>query len=411
MTTNEFERDVNDTSFLKRPGRVDLRILQNTADCGDGHPGLQRCFRNYLHEGGMEKDLDLIGYSIKGTSVDLTNSKLQEFNHIGATTISAAQWVYVGGADQAVKQTDSPTFGGLSLTGNLVLAANSITGTSVDINNVKMQQLSNIGAATISGAQWGYLGAMDQALHQSQSPQFAGLSLTGNLTLAANSITGTDVDINNAEMKQLSNIGSNTINVTQWGYLNNLNQALHQSQSPTFVGLTLSADLVTTSTVDGVDISDFKTEFEAFNAIGSANAQYIASTYEHSQDFGQDFNLQQLKFANKGGTGAELMHFSIPLPCNKGSYSLKLDDIILYLTDADGTNKIERLSVDGLQNNSTEDVLFIDETDKTSPQTVTYDLSNLDCDGYWKLVIIVATTSGTTDTIEFAAPIVKYFYS
>jgi len=399
MTTNEFERDVNDTSFLKRPGRVDLRILQNTADCGDGHPGLQRCFRNYLHEGGMEKDLDLIGYSIKGTSVDINNAELQQLSNIGtsiisinewsqianigAATISAAQWGYVGNMDQEIHKGHSPEFAGLTINGNI-----TITGTvdGADVSDLKTAFDTHKGS---TGADHTYI---NQDIKSGASPTFVGL------TLSANIVTTSTVD------------GVN-ISTFKADYDSKINQNVKNTTSPTFVGLTLSADLVTTSTVDGVDVSDFKTEFEAFNAIGSANAQYIGSVYEHSQDFGQDFNLQQLKFANKGGTGAELMHFSIPLPCNKGPYSLKLDDIILYLTDADGTNRIERLSVEGLQNDSTEDLLFIDETDKTSPQTVTWDLSNLDCSGYWKLVIIVATTSGSTDTIEFAAPIVKYFYS
>ena len=76
--TNEFERDVNDTSFLRRPGRVDLRILQNTADAGDGHPGLQRAFRNYLHEGGMEKDLE--NASVSGARlIGINNRNLSSF--------------------------------------------------------------------------------------------------------------------------------------------------------------------------------------------------------------------------------------------------------------------------------------------------------------------------------------------
>ena len=47
-TTNEFERDLEDQAGLKRPGRIDLRVFQNTPDAGDGHPGLQRCLRNWF---------------------------------------------------------------------------------------------------------------------------------------------------------------------------------------------------------------------------------------------------------------------------------------------------------------------------------------------------------------------------
>ena len=132
--TNEFERDLEDQAVLKRPGRVDLRLFQNTPDAGDGHPGLQRCFRHYLHEGGMEKDLELVGYGIKGTSVDIDNAELQQLSNIGSITINGTQWGYVGGADQPVKQADSPTFGGLTVSGNI-----TITGTvdSVDISVLK----------------------------------------------------------------------------------------------------------------------------------------------------------------------------------------------------------------------------------------------------------------------------------
>jgi len=73
----------------------------------------------------------------------------------------------------------SPSFAGISLTGNLALVANSITGTSVDINNAELQQLSAIGATTISGTQWGYLGALDQGLTQASSPTFVGATFSG----------------------------------------------------------------------------------------------------------------------------------------------------------------------------------------------------------------------------------------
>ena len=123
--TNEFERDLINQAQLKHPGRVDMIAFQNVADAGDGSPGVQRCFRNYLHEGGMEKDLDLLGYGIKGTSVDINNAELQQLSNIGSATIDATQWGYVGGADQPVKIADSPTFGGLILsTGGVITSEN-----------------------------------------------------------------------------------------------------------------------------------------------------------------------------------------------------------------------------------------------------------------------------------------------
>ncbi len=208
--TNEFERDLSNQAQLKRPGRVDMVVFQNVPDAGDGSPGIQRCFRNYLHEGGFENDLDLLGYAIKGTSVNISNAEMQQLSNIEATTISAAQWVFVGEANQAVKIADSPTFGGLALTGNLTLAGNSITGTSVNINNAELQQLSNITANTISETQWGYLGVLDQTL-----------------------VKGT---------------------------------------TPTFVGLILSADIVTTSTVDGVDIATLSSNYTSHSSAGNPHS-------------------------------------------------------------------------------------------------------------------------------------------
>lgn len=52
---------------------------------------------------------------------NLTTAEIQQLENIGATTISIGQWGYVGGANQALKTSDSPTFGGLTLTGNITM--------------------------------------------------------------------------------------------------------------------------------------------------------------------------------------------------------------------------------------------------------------------------------------------------
>lgn len=67
MPTDDKERDFNDSGALKRPGRIDLRLFQNIDDAGDGHPGLQKIIRNwvhywvkyYLHDGVIEQALDM----------------------------------------------------------------------------------------------------------------------------------------------------------------------------------------------------------------------------------------------------------------------------------------------------------------------------------------------------------------
>lgn len=56
----------------------------------------------------------------------------------------------------------------------------TLTGNLDGITPTNRAQLANIGATTISTAQWGYLGGLDQALATSDSPTFAGLDLSNN---------------------------------------------------------------------------------------------------------------------------------------------------------------------------------------------------------------------------------------
>ena len=144
--TNEFERDLINQAHLKRPGRIDMIVFQNLADVGDGSPGIQRCFRNYLHEGGMEKDLDLVGYGIKGTSVNINNAELQQLSNIGASVITASiwteishiedvtitndQWGYVGAFNQSLTQTSNVNFGQITMSGNIIMGSDDITFTA-----------------------------------------------------------------------------------------------------------------------------------------------------------------------------------------------------------------------------------------------------------------------------------------
>lgn len=89
---------------------------------------------------------------------NLTATEIEELARIGATTISIAQWGYLGAC---------------SAGGGQLLAA---------LTAAESTQLEAIGGATISAAQWGYLGAMgdwlDQAVKQASSPVFATVKLS-----------------------------------------------------------------------------------------------------------------------------------------------------------------------------------------------------------------------------------------
>ena len=51
MVNSQIERDFNDQSALKRPGRLDFRTLNLVDDAGDGYPGLQQAIINRMKLG------------------------------------------------------------------------------------------------------------------------------------------------------------------------------------------------------------------------------------------------------------------------------------------------------------------------------------------------------------------------
>lgn len=82
-----------------------------------------------------------------------------------------------GGASATVTEIIKPDLA--------VYAANPLTA-------AELQQLQNIDSSTMTTTQWGYVGAMDQGVATSSSPQFAGVKLGG--TGAANTISDFEVN-------------------------------------------------------------------------------------------------------------------------------------------------------------------------------------------------------------------------
>lgn len=101
----------------------------------------------------------------------LSAAEIAELGNIGATTISAAQWGYLGACGTG---------------GGQLLAA---------LTTAESTQVEAIGTTTISAAQWGYLGACGAG---------------GGQLLAA---------LTTGESDQLELIGATTISAPQWGYL------------------------------------------------------------------------------------------------------------------------------------------------------------------------------------------------
>ena len=199
----------------------------------------------------------------------LTSAEVDQLENIGATTISATQWGYLGGSDQSLATTDSPTFNNITVTGTVdgidiatqdakLVALHDTIGLSA-LTSAEVDQLENIGATTISATQWGYLGGSDQALATTDSPTFNNITVTGTVDgidiatqdaklVALHDTIGLSA-LTSAEVDQLENIGATTISATQWGYLGGSDQSLATTDSPTFNSITV------TGTVDGIDIA------------------------------------------------------------------------------------------------------------------------------------------------------------
>lgn len=93
--------------------------------------------------------------SLDSNLADLTATEVQQLENIATTTISAAQWGYLGACGAG---------------GGQLLAA---------LTAAESSQVEAIGTSTISATQWGYLGAMNQALTTGSAVAFTTLNLTG----------------------------------------------------------------------------------------------------------------------------------------------------------------------------------------------------------------------------------------
>lgn len=91
-------------------------------------------------------------------------------------------------------------------------------------------------------------------------------------------------------------VGSNTPSSAQWGYVSAMNQGVATTDSPTFVGLNLSANLVTSSTIDSVDIQSLNSAYAGHAAAGNPHSNssavhghpYASSTHAneaHNPDY------------------------------------------------------------------------------------------------------------------------------
>ena len=105
---------------------LDITTLASTDKLSDSRGDINTNFTN------IATDLDALSDDLE----NLTDGEVTQLEAIGATTISAAQWAYLGDLDQALKKASSITFADLTLSG---LTASELTATDA---SKKLQSLA-----------------------------------------------------------------------------------------------------------------------------------------------------------------------------------------------------------------------------------------------------------------------------
>ena len=106
------------------------------------------------------------------------------------TELRATMTMVANGAFALVSGDIGIAAGGAATLGTV--GANHITEIS-NLTAVEGAQLENINSVTISNTQWGYVGALDQAVQTNSDVQFADVQIDGNLVVAGTaSFTSTD---------------------------------------------------------------------------------------------------------------------------------------------------------------------------------------------------------------------------
>lgn len=168
---------------------------------------------------------------------NLTTSEINQLENINSVTVTNTQWNYLGSLDQSVATTDNVTFNsvstdtvnentldaGVTIDGVLIKDGNvdgvdvSALKTDVDgfpdalknLTTSEINQLENINSVTISNAQWGFVGAMDQGVATTDNVVF---NTVGNTTLT---LSGNDIiDVNGNELISFTTTASAVNNLS-----------------------------------------------------------------------------------------------------------------------------------------------------------------------------------------------------
>ena len=121
----------------------------------------------------------------------LTSVELDQLQNINTTTISTTQWGYLGALTSApVEDGDigSTVQAYDAQLDTLSTLSAGQAGDLVAITEAEYTQLQNIGSTTISSAQWGYVGNLNQNLRTTDNVTFNNITANGNVIIQGSTI-------------------------------------------------------------------------------------------------------------------------------------------------------------------------------------------------------------------------------
>ncbi len=253
--------------------------------------------RDIVSDGNALDTLTGFGFSA------LNLAEFTQLKNMGTLLLPPSQWLYLSNFDQDVNSSADVTFANINISGNINTRDLSADGLILD-SLVGVPQLQNIGSTTITPAQWSYLGNLDQALNSGADVKFNDINVSGTVDTVDVVSQGEDInnlhttlgwgDLSESDVDQLKNIGTETLDNVHWGYLSNFTQALHSGADPSFVN-------VNATTISSAGFSDDSVSLENLSTgISPAYIVVAAGTVEFPNDnlATRSFNIEGFDLLN-----------------------------------------------------------------------------------------------------------------
>ena len=151
--------------------------------------------------------------------------------------------------------------------------------------------------------------------------------------------------------------------------------------------------------------------FEAFNAIGVANARFIGAVFVANNNYTDSVEyIATTGF--RASSGTTILSFIIPLPTNKGTMDLFLGDVKLYVATADASNKIDSVEVyKYTQSTGTYTLVHTNGTDITTSGAKTLSFTPSNVSTGETIIIQVKIVQATDRILDFNGLQIEYYYA